>query len=92
MGKQHLAALQAALSTRPRSPQTEPSTPAAPVYRVPYRVPPSKQGRAAMVVHVPLIQQRSMRALALLEDTTVQALLSEAITDLLRKHGRPESD
>lgn len=51
--------------------------------------PPSRQGRKAMAAHFdPQIAQR-VRILAVEEDTTVQALLEEAVELLLKHRSRP---
>ena len=52
-------------------------------------VPPSRRGTKAMTVHVDPAVSKAMRAIALDNDTSLQALLVEAVNDCLIKHGKP---
>ena len=51
-------------------------------------VPPSRQGKKAITGHFDPAVSRQLRQLALDNDTTVQALLQEALNDLFVKHRR----
>jgi hypothetical protein len=51
-------------------------------------VPPSRQGKKAIAGHFDPAVSKQLRQLALEEDTTVQALLSEALNDLFAKYGK----
>lgn len=50
--------------------------------------PPSRQGKKAITGFFDPAVSRQLKQLALEEDTTVQALLSEALNDLFSKYGQ----
>lgn len=77
-------------ASRPE-PQTEPNPAPPAVAPAGERrsSPPSRQGKKAVTGHFDPAVSRLLRAIALEEDTSVQALLGEAINDLLAKRGRP---
>ena len=52
-------------------------------------VPPSRRGKKAIAGHFDPAVSRQLHQLALDRDTTVQALLSEALNGLFEKYGRP---
>ena len=58
--------------------------PANPHYR------PGRDGRTNVTGYFLPAVKRQLRILAAEEDTTIQALLEEAIDDLFAKHGKPE--
>lgn len=51
-------------------------------------VPPSRQGKRAITGFFDPAVAREVKQLALNHDSTVQALLTEALNDLFVKHGR----
>ncbi|MCC5661772.1 hypothetical protein LC608_33475 [Nostoc sp. XA010] len=51
-------------------------------------VAPSRQGKKAIAGHFDPAVSKQLKQLALLQDTTVQALLSEALNDLFSKYGQ----
>lgn len=51
-------------------------------------VPPSRVGRKAIAGHFDPAVAKQLRQLALDNDTTVQALLEEALNDLFLKYGK----
>ena len=53
-----------------------------------YGVPPSRQGKKAITGHFDPAVSRQLRQLALDNNTTVQALLAEALNELFIKHHR----
>ncbi|MBD2358579.1 hypothetical protein H6G41_28890 [Tolypothrix sp. FACHB-123] len=52
-------------------------------------VPPSRAGKKAIAGHFDPAVSKQLRQLALEEDSTVQALLEEALNDLFSKYGKP---
>jgi hypothetical protein len=50
--------------------------------------PPSREGKRAIAGHFDPAVSRQLRYLALENDTSVQALLREALNDLFRKYGK----
>ena len=64
-----------------RSLEAAPSAPPTPV-------PQSRQGKKAITGHFDPAVSRQLKQLALDRQTTVQALLAEALNDLFEKHGR----
>lgn len=60
-----------------------PATATAPVVR------PDRVGRVAIPFWATAAARRQLRMLAAERDTTQQALLTEALNDLFRKHGKP---
>lgn len=50
--------------------------------------PPSRQGKKVISGYFDPAASRQLRMLAIEQDTTVQALLEEALNDLFKKHGR----
>lgn len=51
-------------------------------------VAPSRQGKKAIAGHFDPAVSKQLKQLALSQDTTVQALLSEALNDLFSKYGQ----
>ena len=51
--------------------------------------PPSRQGTKTIAGHFDPAVSRQLREIALAEDSSVQALLREALNDLFAKRGRP---
>jgi hypothetical protein len=49
---------------------------------------PAREGKKAVVGYFSPAASKALAQLALDQDTSIQALLGEAIDDLLRKHGR----
>jgi len=52
-------------------------------------IPPSRAGKKVIAGHFDPAVSKQLRQLALEHDSTVQALLTEAINDLFVKHRRP---
>ena len=52
--------------------------------------PPSRAGKASVTAYFAPTVRRQLRRLAADRDTTLQALLGEAVNDLFAKHGLPE--
>jgi hypothetical protein len=50
--------------------------------------PPSRQGKKAITGHFDPVVSRQLKHLALERDTTVQALLAEALNALFEKYGK----
>jgi len=68
-------------------PATEPEAPAGRPGAPP---PPSRAGKASVTGYFAPAVRRQLRRLAADRDTTLQALLGEAVNDLFAKHGLPE--
>lgn len=51
-------------------------------------VPPSRRGRKALTVHLDPAAIRQIKHIAADEDTTTQALVSEALNELFRSRGK----
>jgi len=51
--------------------------------------PPSRIGKKVIAGHFDPAVSKQLRQMALEEDSTVQALLTEAINDLFAKYGKP---
>jgi hypothetical protein len=52
-------------------------------------LPPSRQGKRAIAGFFDPAAARQLKHLALERDTSIQALLAEALNDLFGKYGRP---
>ena len=65
-------------SSPPHSPSNDPH----------YR--PGRVGKTAVSGFFPPPVKRQLRLMAAANDTTIQALLTEALNDLFAKHGKPE--
>ena len=50
-------------------------------------IPPSRRGKKAITGHFDPIVSKQLRQIALDQDSTVQALLAEALNDLFIKYG-----
>ena len=84
------AALKAAAApAKPEPKRADPAPmPAAEERR--YVPPPSRKGTAPVTVHLSPDARRILRQLALDEDSSVQALMVEAVNMLLAQRGKPE--
>ena len=51
---------------------------------------PGREGKANVTGYFPPAVKRQLRVLAAEEDTTIQALLGQALNDLFAKYGKPE--
>ncbi len=51
---------------------------------------PGREGKSNVTGYFTPIVKRQLRVLAAERDTTIQALLGEALNDLFAKHGKPE--
>lgn len=51
-------------------------------------LPPSRQGKKAIAGHFDPAVSKQLKQLALSQDTTVQALLAEALNDLFEKYDK----
>ena len=69
------------------APAPEPEPPA---HRPGASPPPSRAGKASVTAYFAPAVRRQLRRLAADRDTTLQALLGEAVNDLFAKHGLPE--
>lgn len=67
-----------------RKPQAEAAPPSAPMVKADGA--PVKDGRVQVLVRMTPAERKALRQIALNQDTTVQALVEEAIRDLLRRH------
>ena len=67
---------------------TKTSQPEQPNKESKSEVPPSRVGKRAIAGHFDPAVGKQLRQLALDNDTTVQALLEEALNDLFLKHGK----
>ena len=83
------ADLRAAMAGRP-APATSPVA-AAPARadRAPHHRP-GREGKSNVTGYFDPVVKRQLRLLAAERDTTIQALLGEALNDLFTKHGKPE--
>lgn len=52
-------------------------------------LPPSRQGKKALTGYFDPEVLRQLKVMAASEDTTIQALMSEALNDLFKKHSKP---
>jgi hypothetical protein len=73
--------------------QPAPAPPASPVNHPDVAVPaskkrPAREGKKAVVGYFSPAVSRALGQLALDHDTSIQALLGEAIDELMRKYGR----
>jgi len=50
---------------------------------------PDRVGRRATLFQLPAAAKKQLAILAIERETTQQALLSEALNDLFKKHGKP---
>ena len=67
-------------SSVPAAPAVEPDRPA---------VPPSRRGKRAATVYLDAAAHYQLRALALAQGQSTQALLTEAVNDLFQRHDMP---
>jgi hypothetical protein len=70
------------------SPVSEPST-AAEAQAGQRHIAPSRRGKKAVSGHFDPAVQKQLNQMALDEDSSVQALLREALNDLFAKRGKP---
>jgi hypothetical protein len=52
-------------------------------------LPPSRQGKKALTGYFDPEALKQLKVMAAAEDTTIQALMSEALNDLFKKYGKP---
>jgi hypothetical protein len=69
----------------PAAPHAE----AAPVAQGRAALPPSRQGKKALTGYFDPEVLRQLKVMAAADDTTIQALMSEALNDLFKKYGKP---
>jgi hypothetical protein len=89
--------LSAALSQFDKRPAAVPDTPppAAPRAIEPpkdegkSKQPPSRQGQRALTGYFGPEVLKQLKVMAAAEETTIQALLTEALNDLFKKYGKP---
>ena len=81
--------LNQAAGNKVEAPQAEPQDAIAPAKAEKSKRPPSRQGLKTVCVHVDPAVQKELRYLALDEDTTVQALMVEALNMLMNSRGKP---
>ncbi len=53
------------------------------------KLPPSRQGKKALTGYFEPEVLKQLKVMAAAEDTTIQALMTEAINDLFKKRGKP---
>ena len=78
--------------------EEEPALPATPASAAPQAapvgqgraaLPPSRQGKKALTGYFDPEVLRQLKVMAAADDTTIQALMSEALNDLFKKYGKP---
>jgi hypothetical protein len=52
------------------------------------KIPPSRRGKKAITVHFDPAACKQLKQLSMDEETTVQALMAEALNDLFEKYGK----
>ena len=82
------------LDTRPSAiPKAVDATPEPTVLTAPAQsktaLPPSRQGKKALTGFFDPAALKQIKMMAVTEDTTIQALLTEALNDLFKKHSKP---
>ncbi len=82
------ADLRVAMAGRP-APAAAPVGDAEPGPRDPHHRP-GREGKSNVTGYYDPVVKRQLRLLAAEHDTTIQALLGEALNDLFAKHGKPE--
>jgi hypothetical protein len=82
--KPTLAAALHAHAGQPQADAQSPETPTASSLQA-----PSRQGKKTIAGHFDPAVSRQLREIALVEDSSVQELLREALNDLFTKRGRP---
>lgn len=80
-------ALQKAAGKSPPSPLEQPES-STQGDTSPQPVPPSRQGKKAITGHFDPAVSRQLKQIAVENDSTVQALLAEALNGLFEKYGR----
>ncbi|MBK1724939.1 hypothetical protein CKO23_22500 [Thiocystis violacea] len=60
-----------------------------PVSQAKTALPPSRQGKKALTGYFEPEVLKQLKVMAASEDTTIQALLTEALNDLFKKYGKP---
>lgn len=63
--------------------------PSAPAPEAKPGLPPSRQGKKALTGYFDPEVLKQLKVMAAAEDTTIQALMSEALNDLFKKYGKP---
>jgi hypothetical protein len=53
------------------------------------RQPPSRAGKKALTGYFGPEVLKQLKVMAAADDTTIQALMTEALNDLFKKHGKP---
>jgi hypothetical protein len=75
---------------KPQAPQERAAlTPHAQEEHVRSQLPPSRRGKKALTGYFDPEVLKQLKVMAAAEDTTIQALLSEALNDLFKKYGKP---
>ncbi|RUS93922.1 hypothetical protein DSM106972_095210 [Dulcicalothrix desertica PCC 7102] len=52
------------------------------------KIPPSRRGKKAITVHFDPAACKQLKQLAMDEETSIQALMTEALNDLFEKYGK----
>jgi len=81
--------LNAALNQAAGKAPAEPAPPAETVSPKSYTVPPSRVGKRTIAAFFDTAVHKQLKMLAAEQDTSVQALLEEALGDLFEKKGKP---
>lgn len=71
------------------SPERATATPSPQEEHARSQLPPSRRGKKALTGYFDPEVLRQLKVMAAAEDTTIQALLSEALNDLFKKYGKP---
>ena len=69
--------------------EEEPDPPQDLVPRGKAGLPPSRQGKKALTGYFDPGVLKQLKVRAATQDTTIHALMSEALNDLFKKHGKP---
>ncbi|WP_200335302.1 ribbon-helix-helix domain-containing protein [Thiocystis violacea] len=76
-------------SSRQTAPVREKKAEPVPVSQAKTALPPSRQGKKALTGYFEPEVLKQLKVMAASEDTTIQALLTEALNDLFKKYGKP---
>ena len=83
----NLSAALTKFDTRATAPVKNPEPPALTQTKTP--LPPSREGKKALTVYFDPEVVRQIKMMSAAEDTTIQALIAEALNDLFAKRGKP---
>lgn len=69
--------------------ERKPANPPQPQSSESQAVAPSRQGKKAITGYFDPAASKQLKQMAIEQDSSIQALLGEAINDLFKKHGKP---